>query len=460
MYPDTKVNIMPAALDSMSLNSWIAVKYQVPKKPFTCFRNKGVWVLHLPDRTIYAGRSNTLGVAACPDADEFIPLPSPSNPEALAALGFKHFMVNPTSKDNQGFLKRTKWCKSFSDSGGFQLARGIEEFVDPETLGDFYRDCIDYGIGLDIPIPLHLQETDWFKRMCRVTILNNKVLTSRMKGSDAKLYDVSHGLTLDNRKKWLHQVMKDPQGPGIALGGIGQAIYDTKETSVATAVINLCYVVHASKGIYKQYHVLGTTSPFMQAVFNLLTQQDIAPYISADASTYAQFPIAFATRSVPYTDYTTDFLMLPTDARAFGLFCNCDICNLCGYPAAYRMNVQANSSHMLFIYRRQSAMVEELVKDFLAGTIKLKTLVEAVAPHPHMRNLCTLLFKFVLDMPMGFDKAYQKHEKWLDTTIRKYKVGKTLFGGSSAVAANEKLANQATASTKAIVRYEEYHAKR
>src|SRR6185437_2940998 len=115
----------------------------------------------------------------------------------LKRWGFNYMMVTPERLATSDYVRRNGVVGLFSDSGGFQMSKGVTDWIDPAELSEFYRKKIDFGIGLDVPLPRHMQSTDWFIRMSRIQCANNKYIANKLKGSACELYDVSHGLTLE-----------------------------------------------------------------------------------------------------------------------------------------------------------------------------------------------------------------------------------------------------------------------
>lgn len=456
-----QVEILPAAVNSLSLNEYVAVKYGAPKgqKPFTAERKHGINYMYLPDRTIYCGRGNSVNLGLMvEDADSFFALSPLSNPAMLKAIGYNYMMVTPDQLATSEYVRRNGLVKVFSDSGGFQLSRGVTAFIEPDELAEFYKNKIDYGIGLDIPIPLHLQRTDWFLRMCRVTIKNNQYIADKLKGSKAQLYDVSHGLTLNNRKRFLKHVLDNKVGVGLSLGGIGQANYDTAHTSTLMAVINLCYTLDASKGMYDRYHVLGTTSLFMVSIYNMLTRLGVAPLITADSSTYTQGALAFNARGIKYTG-TANIATYVLDHQpiSWGLPCNCPICALAGYPAVYRMSHGGNAIHSMWVLRKNFELVAEHVNLYLDGQVSQTDLLKLVSTHPSAYPLYRSLYAFVQDMDKGFDKAWAIHKHKFESSMRKENGKQGLFSSTVQQKLPEQLVRAEANVTQAIERYEKFH---
>lgn len=452
-----RVSLMPAAVNSMALNSFLGVRYGTPKKPYTSERVKGLHTIYLKDKTVFVGRGNgaTFGI---PDFefDRATHLSPLTAPEFMLEAGYNMMMVTPERLATSDYVRRNGKVHVVSDSGGFQLSKGVTEFMDLDEVSHFYAKKINIGIGMDIPVPRHLQGTDWFLRMCKVMLKNNEYISKKIKGSGCELYDVSHGLTLENRAKFLDYVLKHKVGSGLSMGGIGQANYDNQLTSVTASVINMCYVLCRSKGVYDRFHILGTMSPLHIALYNILTLNETAPFITADSSTYSQASLSFWTRGtiISRKDQVSAG-PLETLAAPFGLACNCPVCNLAGDAQVYRMSQDANAIHTLFVQRRLAEIIASMTKMYLNGKLPLDELLLTIQPRKALWPLYRMLFAFVCDMDKGFDRAWTKHGPALKEFMRKNKEDKGLFTAAQKV--NEQHKKAEANVTKAIMRYEEFH---
>lgn len=467
LLPINKVEVMPAAVNSMALNEYIGVKYGAPKKgkPYTAEQRLGIKIMYLPDRTVYVGRgnSNTLGLTV-EDLDVILPISPLSNPETLKGLGFNYMMVTPERLATSDYVRRNGVVGLFSDSGGFQMSKGVVDFVEPDEVIAFYKKKIDFGIGLDVPLPRHLQSTDWFIRMSRVQCANNKYIAKGIEGSSCELYDISHGLTFENRKRYLEDVLEHKSAKYLALGGIGQSNYDTVIVSTVMGVVNLCYTLDRAKGEYERFHILGTTSSFYLSIYALLTEMGVAPFISADSSTYAQSGLAFQTRGTMYKSGSGFIPAFPIEHRpiGYGLPCSCPMCSLVGYQHVYRMSQPANAIHTLTQIKKAKDITSDMAKLLLQGQPVMQQLISTITNRavvdPTNRGLEPIyraLYRFVLDMDKGFDKAWAKHRDVLKSSLRKEHGVGGLFSKSETIPADLKKAEACT--TKAIVRYEEFH---
>jgi len=404
---------------------------------------------------VYYGMGSVSSAGIASEAfDVCFPLSPLSNPEMLKSIGYNHMMVLPEHPD--AYHKRNGLVKIFSDSGGFQLSKGVETFIEPDKLVNHYHRHVDYGIGLDIPLSRHLQDTEWFMRMARVTALNDKYIAGHLKSlnSEAAIYDVSHGLTLANRLRFTEYIMKHKAGVGLALGGIGQANYDTAFTSQLMAVVNLSAVLDLTKGEYERYHVLGTTNPFMISIYIILTALGMAPFISSDSSTYAQAAISHSSLGIRHTmESKIANFAIPNQTFSFALPCNCPICYVAGNPLAFKLAAMGNALHGMHTMFQMYAVVNEATVAMLKGQIKMSELLNITAPSG-LTDMCRALYRFTMDMGNGFHPAWAKHREVLEGFLRKSSAPSGLF--KVATVADRHLKAGAI-TTKAIERYEEFH---
>jgi len=457
---ERKVHLMPAAVNSMPLNEFLGVKYGAPKKnkPFTAERRMGLYTMYLPDRTLYVGRgnSNVLGVTDV-ELDAYFNMSPLSNPETLKSMGIDFMMVTPERLAGSDYVRRNGQVKIVSDSGGFQLSQGVTDFIEPDHLAKFYKAKVDFGIGLDIPVPRHLQSSEWFLRMAKVMILNNKHITKGLQGSPAEIYDVSHGLTLPNRKRFTKYVLDNQVSQNLALGGIGQSSYGSKQSTRVMEVLNTAYTLDLTKGKYKRYHVLGTTNTFMMTVYHLLTEMGVAPFITCDSSSHAQGGLAFAAKGMIYSPVNNMIPTFTVDSApiSYGMPCNCQVCSLSGYPHIYRMSQTANSLHTMYLYEKLMTIAGEYARMLLAGNNVMADMLFFVSPNKSMHSTYRALYKFILDLDKGFDKAWSIHKDTLGYLLRKDTGPTGLFGQSEAL--TPKMVKVTSNITAAIVRYEKFH---
>lgn len=459
-----QLHIMPASVDSFPMASFLAVKYGPPKRPaFTSERRSSIFTLYLPDRTLYSGRGNrsTLGVLKNVEPDVFLPITPVNHPHILSGMGYKYMMVLPDRGHNSPYIRRNGEVKIVSDSGGFQMGGGTLDFIDPDKLAAFYAARVDYGIGLDVPLPASLHNTEWLTRMARICGLNNQYLNEVLRDKPVSVYDVSHGLTLEARKEFLDVTLKHQSSDSLAMGGIGQATYDTVSVSRTTAVVNLAYVLTKAKGAYSRFHVLGTTSPEYLTFYNILLYGGVAKYITADSTTYAQGGLAMHARIALYSPDRKEragvLFPISGERNSWTLPCNCTFCHLVKYSVAYRWLPTLGQLHGMQLMQDQATIVSEYTRQYAEGKITLTHLLEFTTSDRKRFPLIKTLIHFLEEVcESGFDKAYRKYKEKLNNNLRRSEA-EGLFGSRrTSKVAQGRIENV----TKAIQRYEAYHKKR
>lgn len=450
---EKKVEIMPASIGVIPLDSFLSVEFKKNTK-LAAYRDRGIYTFLLPDRTVHVGRSNSSGFGILFDRpDIVVPLSPISNPELLHSEGYRYVMVNPKEykRVSKSKKRESRKIKIVSDSGGFQLANGVSSFIDPKELGEIYKDRIDYGMGLDIPLPLPLHSTEWMGRMAKVMAKNNKIIESIAKSTH--VMDVSHGLSIEARSQFLKTVMKNQTSEYLALGGIGQSNYDTQLVSLITGVLNVCNTLYTARKQYSHFHILGTISPIFQVVYNLLLKQGIVKVITADSSTYAQRSLNYMATVVPYSSEVKipQYYQIPSEPLGRNLPCNCEICNLSKYSIVYRLSQHASMNHNLIALKRKSDLLNSMTDQYLSGNLKIKEMLPELSTKSDIFPVFTRLIQFVSDMGLGYDKAFAKHSKFLPS-VRKSK--NSLF--SRQILSN-KVKDRVSKVIKVVEAYEKYH---
>jgi len=410
--------------------SFVAVKYQDnTKHPGLWKRVKfaGLVTSWYPDRTLYEGaNTNRVSGVGDVDYDEILLTGPSSHPEILEAAGFRYGMASPVHTSKEAETRRNKSAKIFSDSGGFQLLTGAKDFIDPLELAEYYNRAVDLGIGLDIPV---FGNNDLLQRMCKIMLKNNKILRRELK-PEVTVYEVSHGSTLKTRKEFLDTLLKEKElSNALAVGGIAQNYKDGGfSTTLVSGAINLMYVLHRTRKIFRQYHILGTTSGFFQAVYWLVQRHGLVTHITADSTTWVRQSI----NNLIILDRLekparVETAVIPKTERTHLLPCSCPACYITKYALAYNRNSRINQIHSLYALAAHGARIEQMVDEYYAGKLTLTELASLVSNRQHA-PIVTAIFKFCIDVATtSFKAAYEKHYATLSHLTRGNKV--SLFGG-------------------------------
>lgn len=457
---------VPAAISARSPNTFYAIKYEDNRnKPYLWkrVRYNGLTTHWVPDRTIYWGTStkkvNCIGVD---DFDVMFAISPSTQPKILQNAGFRYAMSSPHHVSAETETRRNPYVRLFCDSGGFQLISGALDWVDMDELASTYNRCIDYGIGLDIPVPGPLQPK-YLMRMCEVMLKNNKYIRSQLK-EGVEVYDVSHGRTLKLRQEFLSRVMaqkkKDKlEGGGLAIGGIAQNFQDGGQgQTIINGTVNMVYAMLASKDVYERYHVLGTTGGFFQLMYHLILEHVKDIQITADSTSY----IMPATYNLLVTNKLVEHALLsqelPRGLHSITSPCSCPICHHIKYTREFHLSTMANVAHGWHVMAYQRDRIEETARDFLDGRIGLAQAVNTcTADTSSMSKLYLAAAHFVLDaVRKGFKTATEKHGASLRSFMRDGVSKGSLFSGKT----KEQKHEREDRLDSILTRYEEFHSKR
>jgi hypothetical protein len=128
--------------------------------------------------------------------------------------GFSLYGVSdaPTSKRSPDRDDLRKECYMLQDSGGFQLATGVEEFLDPLRVASAHITYADSGVTLDIP-SFGIKDSSLLNATAKVQAANSAVIADKVNGA-CKLLNICHGATLPLRLQYMKDV--DKAGPRLA----------------------------------------------------------------------------------------------------------------------------------------------------------------------------------------------------------------------------------------------------
>ncbi|QDH83434.1 tRNA guanine transglycosylase [Achromobacter phage Motura] len=451
-------DLMPAAVDFFDTFESVGVKYGNNKqsKWWTRDLRDGVHVFYLPDRTLYRGRAGaTQSCIASVEVDEFLEYSLLSNPELYSSWGLRYAMISPPHMGFKPAPVRNPHIRLFADSGGFQIRQGVTDFIDPNTLVDFYNKTTDIGIGLDVPMhPLLYPKM--LQRMAHVTCMNGEYIKKQL-NPGVMLYDLNHGMDLVDRKAFLDVTEKYEPLDGISLAGTSSNARGEYGVSahIVNGVVGIAYVLARSAKRYRTAHILGTTTPFYMFVFNVMTRGKFFPHITSDSSTYAQAAIMNThLMGIPGINMLRRNPMPKTDLST--LPCSCPICHMTKYTQSYVINNRSNMIHSIWYYVQMMRYTEHLADEFLAGRTKDLEILKVLGPSTfspvHMKGT----MRFLRDLiEHGYNKAYANSKDFIHSMLGK-KTTTNLFGGERSAGV---LHGDAERTDRILTSYETYHKK-
>lgn len=188
-------------------------------------------------------------------------------------------MVIYESKESQKrhAYDRTKFNKGklFCDSGGFKLAVGTEEFIDPLDLAKYYNKYANYGMGLDIP-PSKITKFDELMVRAEIQKKNNDIILQHL-DKDVTLYNISHGFSASDRKAYIEKVYDDR----LHHWAIGSTYYGNTFDFLTRVLTSIDLV----KDTAKDFHVFGVAAAKVIPILSWLGRYF---NITSDSSTHVQ----------------------------------------------------------------------------------------------------------------------------------------------------------------------------
>lgn len=424
MFPDEKLlgyDYMPAAVDFLYTYEVLGVKYEKndASKVFTRALRDGIHVFYYPDRTIYRLRSG-VSHAGIPDValDEYIEYSPLSAPDMYENMGYRYMMISPPHMNFVPAPLRNGKVRIIADSGGFQLRRGVMDFIDPEMLVGFYNKTNDFGVGLDVPMNPRLFDTR-LRRMANVTARNGVYIKKNMIPG-VKLYDLNHGTTLEHRRAYMEITNKYDALDGLAIGGTSSNVLgeSTVAAHLIRGMVGICDILDKTRDRYHTAHILGTTTPFYMFFMNAITSGGFFPHMTSDSSTYAQSGImnrqvmSYPGSSVLFNN------QLPKDGIFYQLACSCPACSMVRYSPNFVINARANMMHALHYYAYMQRVTKELADSWIRGDMSEKALEPLVIPSSFDHRQFKGFLRFLKDLlNHGFDKAYTKNAGFLKSFV-------------------------------------------
>ena len=290
---------------------------------------------------------------------------------------------------------RTVDLQIMADSGGFQIATGAADFVDPRDLIKWYNENVDCGMVLDIPLP-HTVSIEDSNRAARVQKMSTDFFLSEAR-EDLRFINVLHGGSLEARMRYW-DIVHDDRIKALAFAG-----YKDNPVAMASQLYKLAYQAY-DRG-YRHIHTLGVFNLGMQAsilwiarMFRDAGKADMV--FTSDASTH----LMSGKNKIFHTQLGMDWApkrMLIGDRNRFPtitsqLHCQCPVCRVLKYEDV--MNVLDNalirfllSTHNLFeIVRYCNQLVDvcsttnpTIFKSFvdrhLKGNLSQKATIDALS---------------------------------------------------------------------------------
>lgn len=386
-----KLEWVPAGVESATAYMTVGVRFEPNNQESYKKVGAAAYEVRLKNKTVFVVSTSARRFYHMPRVDALLPIPD--TPSVMRDLGIDKVLINPhhASTSFQGKPFINAGLDVICDSGGFQLGRGVVDFIDPLDVVGFYNKKATIGVALDVPMhPAH--HNKWLLRMAKVQKANTEVMKKNRRDG-LKLFNVSHGYTTDLRRKFLDAVY-DPSLDGLALGGIGTKNRDDKISAHYDAVTNLLYVIAATPK-EKHYHVLGTTSPFFMLVYGLILATGYAKRISCDSVTHYQAQFNGRYNISNYGTFRTDFGREYKPGFGGYMTCTCPICTLVEDPRLLEIRY-ISLYHNTLYHVRLAETAHRVAIAFVEGNLPFNDMLHAMLGK-HTAQYKPL-FKYVLDV--------------------------------------------------------------
>ena len=331
--------------------------------------------IRLPDRTLWLyGSTSRATTLVKEDVDAVVSLRRDLS--MWEPLGIDMLLFNPihspTALDTRPYKRAG--IDVLVDSGGFQLAQGTSDFIDPNTNVEFYNKHATIGVGLDFPAPPWLDAL-FYKQNCKLQSLNNEVIRAGL-NEGVTLAPVIHGATPETRLHCLKSVYKAGRDRALTIAGMITKRGDNPNL-VFQRVTCLMMVLEATRKDVLYYHFLGATSNLWLAIASLLAESGHVISAGGDSVSHRQAAIGGSYDMMPYfTGQVSMDQPLKTSVSARTL-CPCPVCHVAGDARVLR-DFRSSELHHVYVGARNQQAIQENVRAYLDGRINRTTLWNVV----------------------------------------------------------------------------------
>lgn len=457
----TGFDFMPASAHGLA-NSMVASKLLNPlgsRQVKGVDRIAGNVIIKSEESISYRNNASQKVLGILSESPDVVALPNPmTNPKTYEQKGLRYLMISAPHMGYKSTKARRGDIHVVADSGGFQILMGVTDFVDPDTLVEFYNNTVDIGVGLDVPMPYTLYDS-FLTRMARITCMNNTYIRSKI-APGIGIYDVAHGQNLEERKLYLQETLKHDHGEGIAMAGTSSLVRGKRSVieHIVNGILSITYTLDKVRDRYNTAHVLGTTTPLFIFIYNLIVKSGYFKHLTADSSSYIQTSITGVFHQTIYEGKLLFNNQLYKDGIPHKLTCQCPFCLVLGDTEKLNLSGSFVVYHGLFYYIDMVKTVETLTQNYVDGTSDLKEVYRYVGNN----NIPFQKFKAIVAMledilSIGFNKAYSKHKAFIESTQTSKVRTKNLFGKTTKQAVDPELYKRYDAI---LTSYENFHKER
>lgn len=303
--------------------------------------------------------------------DYMVPYQNPAELRGRVGL----VLVNPVhASTNFINVFRPHGIKIISDSGGFQMLRGVSDFVHPDDVLDFYNRHTDIGMPLDLPMRT-AYEAEFFDAASRMMKANDEYMIPRLKPGRT-LALVSHGSSLEMRQRRLDHIYR--KTPVLAIAGLN-TLTDSDLSRHLQALGNAMYVISQTRQDVGYYHFLGVTSRFWLIIYAMLVGTGYVKSCGGDSVSHRMAAITGMYKNTLSYRPTTPLQIEKRTHRSVNTSCTCAVCQAVG-----DLNVLADfqfcESHLIWYSEQEKDHICSSVAAYLEGKQSLKAVYSQWLP--------------------------------------------------------------------------------
>lgn len=370
-----RVQYVPAGLESWpGRTGQIFVKLERNEKTYIK-KGMGYKLIRLPDRTlhiVYESNKQHRLMDKQLDCDYMIPYQNPVELRNRINL----VLVNPLHAGG-GFhnVFRPHGVRIISDSGGFQMLRGISEFVHPDIPIEFYNRHTDIGMPVDLPMRTPY-EPSFFDAATKMMKANDEYMIPRLtKGKVLAL--VSHGSNVEMRKRRLDAIYRET--PVVAIAGLNTLAEDDSSRNL-NALANAMYVISQTRDTTEYFHFLGVTSRFWFIVYALLAGTGYVRSVGGDSVSHRMGAITgMYKHALSYHSGRPPIQIEKLSRKSVNTCCTCPMCQAVG-----DLNVLADfqlcETHQIWYSEQEKDLICDSVDSYLKGHLTMKQIAEQWLP--------------------------------------------------------------------------------
>ena len=285
--------------------------------------------------------------------------------EALSRIGFMLYGVAdaPTMRKSIARDKLRSLGFVIQDSGGFQLAMGTEEFIDPVHVAAMHGMYADSGVALDIPT-FGVGDRRLLVATAEVLNANNNILREATH-KNARLMNIAHGSFLPLRKEFIKIATRDQKLDSLCIAGLRQtAMAKVKFTPLRFAA-HVVFTILETKRSYPHYHVLGVATDWQMAILSLVAAK-LKVFVTSDSASHTLSASAGALLNYGSPEQT--FFRAPKTNESKGWVlnrCNCRVCVQTKYLRAYADVAATMFYHNAYAIHNQAELLSQLSEELL-----------------------------------------------------------------------------------------------